>query len=76
MLASNNPPDPGYADEEAGWEVVGDDVETHLPGQDHLEPRRAVVHTQSHVVFVYSPQRFEAYPENKKTLHSHTNLDL
>jgi hypothetical protein len=27
-------PDPGDDDEESGWEVVGDHVETHLPSQD------------------------------------------
>ena len=32
---------PGDDDEEAGGEVVGDDVVRHVPRQDHLETRQA-----------------------------------
>ena len=60
------PPDPGYSNKEARWEVVSDDVETHLPAEDEFKPSRAVIHTQSHVVFVHGPQRFETYSKSSE----------
>ena len=58
------PPDPGDADKQPRRKVVGDDVEAHLPRQDELEARSAVVHTKRHVMFVHGPQWFESYSEN------------
>ena len=54
--------DPGDAHEEAGGEVVGDDVKAHLAREDQLEARRGVVHPQRHVVRVLRPQRLEGDP--------------
>ena len=54
--------DPGDDNEEAGGEVVRDDVEAHLAGEDQLEARRGVVHPQRHVVRVLRPQRLEGDP--------------
>ena len=51
---------PGDAHEEAGGEVVGDDVKAHLPRENELEPGGGVVHSQRHVVSVLRPQRLEA----------------
>ena len=44
--------DPGDAHEQAGGEVVCDDVETHLPGENQLKPGGGVVHPERHVVSV------------------------
>ena len=53
-------PDPGDAHKESWRQVICDDVKAHLTGQDQLEPRRAIVHPQRHVVGVLSPQRIES----------------
>lgn len=58
------PPDPGNTDKQARREVVSDDVEAHLAGEDQLETRRAVVHTKSHVVLVHRSQGLEGYSED------------
>ena len=47
--------DPGDAHEEAGGEVVGYDVEAHLPGENQLKPGSGVIHPQGHVVSVFRP---------------------
>ena len=61
-----DPPDPRYANKEPWGEVVGDDVEAHLPREDELEARGAVVHPQGHVVTVLGPQRLETYSNEGK----------
>lgn len=52
-------PDPTDHDKQARGEVVGDHVEGHLPRQNQLEPRGAVVHANGLVVGVARIQSLE-----------------
>ena len=54
--------DPGDDDEQSRREVVGDDVEAHLAGEDDLEAGGAVVHPDGHVVGVLRPEGLEVDP--------------
>lgn len=42
-LRGHKEADPGHDDEHPGWEVVGDDVVSHLPPKLHLKPRDRVI---------------------------------
>ena len=54
--------DPGDDNKQSRREVVGDDVEAHLAGEDDLEAGGAVVHPDGHVVGVLRLEGLEVDP--------------